>query len=326
MSQLLRQHYISQVKNMTAKSIGIFIPTYQAANHLPQCLRPLLASSLKPKILIIDSSSSDNTIEIAKKYGVEAFTIPQKTFNHGLTREKGRKILATDIVVMITQDAYATSPDMLYHLVKPLLNKSASISYAQQIPHQNAGFFEAFPRSFNYPSESHIRGVEAFPTYGAYTFFCSNSCAAYLNETLDEVGGFPETLFGEDTLVVAKLLKRGHRIAYVAEAKVHHSHDYTLKQEFKRHFDMGLTRQKFKVLLDSPYSVLSRGKKFVLSMLKSLSQESPQLIPYAIIQQGIKFTGFQLGKACLSAPLWVKKAFSSQKQYWVNPTDRNHHE
>jgi rhamnosyltransferase len=297
-------------------SIGIVIPTFQAAKHLPHCLPPLLQSPLKPRVLVIDSSSTDGTATIAREMGAETLIIPQREFNHGTTREKGRQYLRTPIIAMMTQDAYATSSDMLGHLVKPLLEKKASIAYARQLPHQNAGFFGAFARTFNYPSTSHIRSLQDVNTYGAYTFFCSDSCAAYCNCALDEIGGFPHVLFGEDTVVVAKLLHRQHRIAYVAEAQVHHSHDYTLKQEFCRHFDIGLARRTYQNLIAVGGSDSQRGKAYVQALLKELWQASPSLIPYALLQTLVKFCGYRLGRASLHAPLWLKKSLSSQKYYW----------
>ncbi|WP_068468551.1 glycosyltransferase family 2 protein [Candidatus Protochlamydia phocaeensis] len=299
-----------------ALSIGVVIPTFQAAKHLPHCLPPLLQSSLKPRILVIDSSSSDGTVQIAQSLGVETLTIPQTEFNHGTTREKGRLYLGTDIVVMITQDAYATSPYMLERLVRPLIDQQASVSYARQLPHAGAGFFAAFPRYFNYPATSHIRSLEDISTFGVYTFFCSNSCAAYLSRALDEVGGFPHVLFGEDTVVVARLLYKHHRIAYVAEAEVRHSHDYTLKQEFCRHFDIGLARHAYQSLLAIGGKDSKRGQDYVKALLKELKHKQPFLIPYALLQSFFKLSGYRLGRASLHAPVWFKKALSSQKFYW----------
>lgn len=302
--------------NIMTTQIGIVIPTFQAAKHLPHCLPPLLQSPLKPRILIIDSSSRDGTVEIAKEMGAETCVIPQNEFNHGSTREKGRRMLSTPIIVMLTQDAYAESPDMLEHLVAPLLQKRASFSYARQLPHAGAGFFASFSRSFNYPAESHIRSIDDIGTYGSYTFFCSNSCAAYLNSALDEIGGFSKILFGEDTIAAAKLLHRHHRVAYAAEARVRHSHDYTLKQEFRRHFDMGLARKSYGELLSIAGSDKQRGKAYVQEMLKKLWRELPSGIPYAILQTCAKYSGYRLGQASIQAPIWFKKRLSTQKYYW----------
>jgi rhamnosyltransferase len=295
-------------------SVGIVIPTFQAAKHLPYCLPPLLNSPLKPRVLVIDSSSKDDTVTLARSMGAETLVIPQKEFNHGTTREKGRQYLRTPIVMMLTQDAYAVSSEIVESLIQPLVENQASIAYARQLPHQNASFFAAFARDFNYPAKSHIRSLADISTYGVYTFFCSNSCAAYLNHALDEIGGFPPVLFGEDTVVVAQLLHRQHRIAYVAEAQVYHSHEYTLKQEFCRHFDMGLARQINRDLLTlSGCSDSQRGKAYVQALLKKLWQTSPSLIPYALLQTLAKWSGYRLGQMSLNASHQWKKFFSGQK-------------
>jgi rhamnosyltransferase len=299
-------------------NIGIVIPTFQAAKHLPHCLPPLLHSPLKPRLLVIDSSSTDDTVAIARSMGAETLVIPQKEFNHGTTREKGRQYLRTPIVVMLTQDAYATSPAMLEHLVKPLFEQQASVAYARQLPHRKATIFATFARHFNYSSTSHIRSLADISTYGVYTFFCSNSCAAYLNDALDEVGGFPPVLFGEDTVVVAKLLHRQHRIAYVAEAQVYHSHDYTLKQEFCRHFDIGLVRRDYQNLLAISGKDSRRGKAYIQALLRKLWNQSPAQIPYALLQTLAKWCGYRLGQASLHTSTQWKKFFSSQKFYWEN--------
>jgi rhamnosyltransferase len=190
------------------QTVGVAILTLNAQSHLSHCLSPLLKSPLNPRVLVVDSSSTDLTVGVAREMGAETLLIPREEFNHGLTREKARKHLNTDIVVFLTPDAYACDDQMLNQLVQPIVNDQAAAAYARQLPHQGAGFFEAFPRHFNYPSESHIRGIEDIHQYGVYTFFCSNSCAAYSNQKLDEIGGFRSVLLGEDTVAIAELLHK----------------------------------------------------------------------------------------------------------------------
>jgi rhamnosyltransferase len=300
----------------SSPSIGVVVPTFQGAEHISRCLTPLLESPLKPRVLVIDSSSTDGTASLAQSMGAETFIIPQSEFNHGLTREKGRQLLGTDIVVMVTQDAYATSPETLGKLVRPLINRQASVSYARQLPHEGAGFFASFARKFNYPAEGHTRSLKDRDKFGLYTFFCSNSCAAYLNSALDQIGGFQDVLFGEDTMAVAQLLRLQHRIAYVSEAEVRHSHDYTLKQEFCRHFDIGLARKSYQHLFDTAEKDTKRGQAYVKALFEALIKEHPLLLPYAALQTLCKFAGYQLGRSSEQAPLRFKKLFSSQKFYW----------
>lgn len=276
-------------------TIGIVIPTWQAAHHLPKTLPPLLASPLRPKILLIDSSSTDDTVAYAKSLEIDTFVIPRKTFQHGTTREMGRKRLGTSIVVMLTQDAYLTSAESLQHLVFPLLSGSAALSYGRQLPRPEANALEAFPRLFNYPEQSHIRSIEDSTRFGSYLFFNSNSCAAYLNQALDAVGGFPSTPFGEDTLVAAKLLQQGYRIAYTAEATLFHSHAYTLKEEFLRHIAIGQLRKSYASLF-SLQEDQKRGQNFVKKLFTYLLVQAPHLIPYALLQTASKWLGYRLGR------------------------------
>lgn len=297
-------------------TIGVVVVTLNAKHHLPHNLPQLLNSSLKPRVLVVDSSSTDGTVELARKFGAETLIIPRNEFNHGTTREKARRYLNTDIVVMLTQDAYAVDNDMIEHLTRPIIEKKASVAYARQIPHDLAGFFETFHRHFNYPDQCHIRGKENSAHYGAYTVFCSNSCAAYLNTALDEIGGFKHVLIGEDTLAVADLLHRGHKIAYVAKAKVKHSHHYRLIDEFKRYFDTGLARRMYQQQIGFAGRDEKRGLKYVSEMLKHVTLKKPYLLPYALMNISAKFLGYHIGRHSQNAPLWFKKALSSQKHYW----------
>ncbi len=295
-------------------SIGVVFITHNAVHHLRRSLPPFLNSPLKPRVLVVNSTSNDGTVELAQELGAEVLVVPRRTFNHGSTREKARKYLNTDIVVMVTPDAYADDPLLLEKLVAPLIKKEASITYARQLPHDGAGIFEAFPRSYNYPDKSHHRTIDSINTYGAYTFFCSDSCAAYLNSALDEVEGFPTVLLGEDTVVVAKLLRKGHTIAYVADATIKHSHGYSLKQEFQRHFDTGLARKGYQELLAC--SDTKRGMGYVKALMTHLVKEKPALVPYALLQTTVKFIGYHTGRLCTNAPLAIKKIFTSQDFYW----------
>lgn len=300
-----------------APTIGIAVITHNAKHLLPNSLPPMMLSPLNPRIVVVNSSSKDGTVELAQQFGAETLVIPREDFNHGSTRELARKHLGTDIVVMLTPDAIALGSHMLQQLVAPIIAGEASVAYARQIPHDGAGFFEAFPREFNYPETSQIRSIEDVSKHGVYTFFCSDSCAAYSNRALDEIGGFPSVLLGEDTVAVAKLLKKGHRVAYVADAVVKHSHDYTLMQEFRRNFDTGLARTEFRYLIAEGGSDTTRGKEYVRQMFARLSGR-PHMIPYAILQCGAKWLGYRIGQASTKAPLWWKKMLSSQDFYWVS--------
>jgi rhamnosyltransferase len=296
--------------------VGVAFITHCAKRHLPHCLPPVLNSPLKPKVCVVNSSSNDGTVELAQLLGAETLIIPRDTFNHGTTRELARKALGTEIVVMMTPDAYLVNPGMLERLVDPIMKEKASVAYARQIPHEGADFFESFAREYNYPEKSHIRGFEDIATYGVYTYFCSDSCSAYSNKALDSIGGFSRVLIGEDTVACAKLINKGHRIAYTADALVKHSHRYTLSQEFQRHFDTGIARKDYQELISTAGKDEARGKHYVNVLFKKLLKEKPVLIPYAVAQTGAKWIGYKMGKMSHRFPQRWKKLFSGQDYYW----------
>lgn len=276
------------------KDIGVVIPTYQAESCLASCLTPLVSQIPPRHILVIDSSSTDRTQEIAHSFGTSFITIPSKHFNHGLTREIGRKHLQQPIVIFTTQDA-VFKKDTIKELIGPLICGKASIAYGRQLPHPGASLLERLPRYFNYPQKNQLRSLADITIYGSYTFFCSNACAAYLNNALDEIGGFPETSFGEDTLVTAYLLKKGHKIAYVATAHVFHSHHYSLKQEFIRYIAIGKSRRMLEAIINQKVNDVKLGKKYAALLLKTVAIKQPFLIPYAILQTLVKWLGYNLG-------------------------------
>ena len=304
-------------------TVGVAIITHNSVHHLPHCLPPLLAHHATPRILVVNSSSSDGTAHLASELGAETLIVPRATFNHGTTREQARRHLATDIVVMLTPDAYLTGPQALDTLTAPIVDGSAAVAYARQLPRQGAGIVESFDRSFNYPAESAVRTLDHLEEQGTFTFFCSNSCAAWSNSALDTIGGFSPVLIGEDTLATAKLLKSGHAIAYVADACVYHSHSHTIKEQFQRAFDTGLSRQAYHRYLAAPRGDSCRGLAYTRALLYHLAKRRPHLLPYALIQTAAKLSGYQLGKRAATAPLWWKKLCSSQDFYWNDEDNTN---
>lgn len=302
---------------MNSTKIGVAVITHRAKNHLTRCLPPLIGSPLKPKVMVVNSSSNDGTVELAEKLGAETLIIPRTEFNHGLTRERARKALGTEIVIMVTPDAYAKNIDVLEKLVAPLIQQKAELAYARQLPHLNADFWEAFPRFFNYGEKSHIRSIHEVKKFGVYTFFFSDSFGAYLNRALDEIGGFKEVLTGEDTLACAELLKKGYRVAYVAEAEVHHSHRYTIKEEFRRHFDTGLARKKYRHFIHLGGKDEKRGVEYTRALFRELlKMKKYGALPYAFIQSAVKWLGYKLGQSSTHLPISIKKMLSAQDFYW----------
>ncbi len=302
------------MKGIYNKSISVIVLTLNAKNTIEKIIKKI--DFYKFKVIIIDSSSDDNTIEICAKYNCKIEVIKRSDFNHGATREYARKLSNSEIVVFMTHDAIPSNQEVIDKLIKPIKDRIVSVSYARQIPNKRSGILESFPRMYNYNNISHIRSIKDKEKYGVYTFFCSNSCAAWSNSALDEIGGFKNTLTNEDYFACAELLINGYKVAYVSEAVVTHSHKYTLLQEFQRMFDTGYVRAEKPWIQDGVGHASKRGSEYFRALIKKLTIEKPYLIPYAFVHTAIKYLGYKAGYYSINFPSWFKKLCSEQKYYW----------
>lgn len=297
------------------------IPTYQADSVWSQAIESIKQQSgLSPaQVLIIDSSSKDDTVLLSVQAGFRTHIIPKSEFNHGGTRQLAVSLLPedTDVVVFLTQDALLATNDAIKKLLAVFDDPRVGCAYGRQLPHHNAGWLGAHARLFNYGEQSYSRTLADVPNYGIKTAFLSNSFAAYRVSALKAVGGFPtHTIFAEDMMVAAKMLQAGYAVNYVADACVYHSHDYTALQEFKRYFDMGVLHSRESWLLEQLGKPQGEGKRFVLSEWRYLFQHAPWLLPVSLLNTFMKWLGYSLGKQAQFLPHSFKKRFSMHPGFW----------
>ncbi|KAF6512385.1 O antigen biosynthesis rhamnosyltransferase rfbN [Geobacillus stearothermophilus] len=301
--------------------LSIIIPTYNPGiliRNIFETIKPY-SQRLDSEIIVIDSSSTDGSLGFLEKENVKVIRIPKSEFNHGGTRNKAAHLAKGDILVYLTQDAIPVDSHSIEKLIKPLLeNTKIGMAYGRQLPRADADFFGAFARKFNYPEESQIKTLKDVNKLGIKTVFVSNSFAAYRKEYLMEVGGFPtNTILSEDTYVAARMLKKGLAIAYVAEAQVYHSHNYTIIEEFKRYFDIGVFYGRENWILKEFAKAEGEGAKFAVEQLRAIIKEKKYyLIPPFFIRNAMKFLGYRLGIYEKIIPLTVKKKISMHKQFW----------
>lgn len=269
--------------------------------------------------LIVDSASTDGTSFANLPTGWQLLRIAAADFNHGGTRNLALQHLpmGTDVVVFLTQDALLADAGAVKALVDAFADPEVACAYGRQLPHADATPIAAHARLFNYPPTSRAVNLADKARLGLKACFLSNSFAAYRLADLQAVGGFPsDVILGEDMSVAARLLKAGKRVAYVAEACVHHSHNYSLMQEFRRYFDTGVFHARSQWLLAEFGSANGEGLRFVRCELHYLSKHAPHLIPIAILRTLAKWGGYKLGRLEAYLPLKLKVMCSMHKGYW----------
>ncbi len=268
---------------------------------------------------VVDSESTDSTDFSALPGGWQLRRVDVADFNHGGTRNLALHHLPAgiDMVVFMTQDALLSDPNALSRLVAVFANPEVACAYGRQLPHSDATPIAAHARHFNYPDQSRNISFEDKAHLGLKACFLSNSFAAYRLSDLQAVGGFPsDVILGEDMSVAARLLMADKQVAYVAEACVFHSHNYSMGQEFRRYFDTGVFHARSPWLLQAFGSVGGEGLRFVKSELAYLWRHAPAWIPSAIIRTACKLLGYRLGRLEAWWPLWLKKRMSMHTAYW----------
>ena len=159
--------------------ISVIIPTLNAADYIEGLLDGLLAQTYIPdEILLVDSSSEDDTLKIASQYPVKTITISKKDFDHGGTRNLGVRHTNGDVIVFLTQDAIPTNKYFIERLIAPLESPLIAASHGRHIPKKEANPIERFSRAFNYPEIPLLKNKVSLDKIGIKAFFFSDVCSA----------------------------------------------------------------------------------------------------------------------------------------------------
>lgn len=303
--------------------IDIIIPLYKPGKELFTLLDKLENQTVPVhKIILLNTEEKYFTTltygtDFVKRYrNVEVFHLSKREFDHGGTRRWGVSRSTAPIFVMMTQDAVPADEFLLEKLTEPL-EGNVAVSYARQLADDKSSVLERFSRQFNYPDKSCVKSYGDLERLGIKTYFCSNVCAAYRREIYDRQGGFVKrTIFNEDMLFAAKVIQAGHQIAYVAEARVIHSHNYNCRQQFHRNFDLGVSQAQHPEIFAGIKSE-SEGKRMVKAATAYLKKNHMQSkIPYFYLQCFWKYAGYLLGKHYKKLPRKVVLSCTASPNYF----------
>ncbi len=253
------------------------------------------------------------------KYVANVIDIERKSFDHGGTRTRLARLASGDLLLFFTQDALPATDDCISRLLRVFEDDpSIGCAYGRQLPGRDATLFAAHLRGFNYPPASSITGFGDRHEKGFRTIFISNTFAVYRAEVLRECGYFQDGLiFGEDTLTLGKILKAGYKVAYVADACVYHSHNYTLTEEFRRSFDTGVLHSSEKWLMQTFGGAENVGASYVASLLRKLFDEKKYgLLADWLLRCFLKAAGYKLGRHYDKIPKRLVPALSMNRLWW----------
>jgi len=230
---------------------SIVVLTFNGERYLAEVLAAVFSQEVAfpYEVIVIDSGSTDRTLEIVRSHPVRLHQIPNREFNHGATRNLGALMANGQFVAYLTQAATPVDTHWLQHLIDSFqIDDRVAAVYGQHIPRPDCDpvtkrdtqeFFSMMGPA-DEPTVRYIaEGPEGLAAYeqneGIVAFYSDvNSC---LRKSVWEKVPYRPLTYSEDQALGRDLLKAGYWKVYEPRAAVFHSHKYTLLQYFRRQFD-----------------------------------------------------------------------------------------
>ncbi len=217
---------------MNKPACSIIIRAYNEEQHISRLLQGITEQTLKDiQVILVDSGSTDGTLEAAKGYPVEVVNILPENFTFGRSLNMGFAAARSELVIMASAHVYPVYPDWLEQLFVPFRDPKVGLSYGKQRGADQSHFSEQQIFKHWYPDSSDLH--QAHP-------FCNNANAA-VRRNLWEAHPYDETLPGLEDLEWGKWAQgEGYHIAYMAEAEVIHVHGESQQGIYNRYRREGM--------------------------------------------------------------------------------------
>lgn len=306
--------------------VTVLIPTWKPGKQFETLLKRLSLQTIAPKRVLIlnteDEKDGDRVSRLADRWRnrfevLSVFHVEKKDFDHGGTRHLGFTFADTPLVLCMTQDAVPADRIMMERLIRCFDDPKVAAAYGRQIASKNSPARERFTRNFNYPGRSVVKTAADLSEMGIKTFFCSDVCAMWRREVYFESGGFERpAIFNEDMILAGKLIEKGWKIAYAADARVWHSHHYSPVRQLKRNFDLGVSQAQHPELFGR-WPSEGEGIRLVKRCAANLIRSGhPEELPGLITDSGCKYLGYLLGKNYQHLPKRMILHLTDNPGYW----------
>jgi rhamnosyltransferase len=209
--------------------VSVVIRTLNEEKHLDELLFAVNAQQsdlFSVEAVVVDSGSTDRTLDIAETHGARVTHIKKEDFSFGRSLNIGCNFACGDILVFVSGHCIPVSEKWLHELCLPIYEKKVQYTYARQIGRDTTKYSEQQVFDKYFPDYCMI------PQEG---FFCNNANSALLKTTWQKIP-FDEELTGlEDMHLARKLVESGGLVGYVSKASVYHIHDESWSQVERRY-------------------------------------------------------------------------------------------
>jgi rhamnosyltransferase len=212
------------------RKVSVVIRTLNEGRYLPDLLaaiRQQVCPGIELETVLVDSGSTDDTLEIAQGFGVRIVHIRKEVFSFGRSLNYGCAAATGDALIIVSGHCIPTTTRWVAGLVAPLGKNRIVFTYGGQCGNQQSHFSERRIFQKYFPPDDHL------PQEG---FYCNNANSALLRDVWTS-HPFDEELTGlEDMHLAKRLVGAGYKIGYVASASVFHLHDESWPQ-IRRRFE-----------------------------------------------------------------------------------------
>jgi rhamnosyltransferase len=190
--------------------------------------------------VVIDSGSTDGTLDIVRGHPVHLHQIPPHTFNYGTTKNESLRHASGEFVVFVSQDALPADEHWLHELIRPMMDDPMVAGvYSRQIEQGECSMYESYLMRRAFGTEPIVWDD---PENAAAMAFSNASSG--LRRALLESQPFGHLPFAEDRVWANQMLERGYHIVYAASSRVFHSHEFTVGQCYRRSRQNAMTRRQ----------------------------------------------------------------------------------
>jgi len=180
------------------------------------------------EVIVVDSGSTDGSLEVCRRYPVRLFEIPPEEFSFGPTRDFAFEQTQGKYIVTLSQDVVPSTKSWLKNVVTPLIaDKADVVAGGTVLPEDREVFFWEKEECFYFTCE----GRAFIQKYGNVGLSCTNMA---IKKSVWEKTKFSPAKMSEDRAIQRKLYTQGFRITTAEKAEAFHGHTYTLQSLIKR--------------------------------------------------------------------------------------------
>jgi rhamnosyltransferase len=121
-------------------SVSVAIPVRNGARELPAVLQAVRSQSVAGdvEIVVVDSGSTDGSVELCEQAGARVERIAPEAFSHGGTRNRLMQLARGERVVFLTQDAVPADDRWLAGLMSGFAGEDVALVCGPYLPRPDA--------------------------------------------------------------------------------------------------------------------------------------------------------------------------------------------